>query len=88
MKQLYSKVRINLTFVLITGLVLLFFTCTAKNPILVEGDWVSDIPFIVNHVNLEYGHDNRIFESEHFLVFSDASEDEFKRRWMPRPEMG
>lgn len=39
---------------------------------------MSDIPFILNHVDLEIPHDNRIYETAHFLVFSDASSDDIK----------
>lgn len=60
---------------------LLLWSCSGKNPLEVEGHWVSDIPFVINHVGLQYGHDNRIFESDHFLTFSDASSDEIKKRF-------
>ena len=45
-----------------------------------DGKWVSDIPFIVNDEE-SLPHDNRIFESENILVFSDGSSDEVKRRY-------
>jgi len=61
---------------------LLMFTECSKNIFqVVPGHWVSDIPFIINHVGLEVVHDNRIYESEHILTFSDASSDEYKIRF-------
>ncbi len=65
------------------ALIFFYMMCggCGKNPVAAEGCWVSDIPFVVNPANLEYGHDNRIFESDHFLTFSDASSDEIKIRF-------
>lgn len=46
------------------------------------GQWISDIPFTYSVSGNQYTlpHDNRIYESAHFLVFSDASSDEVKRQ--------
>jgi len=45
------------------------------------GQWVSDIPFTYTQSGIEHTlpHDNRIYESENFLIYSDASSDEVKR---------
>lgn len=47
-----------------------------------EGRWVSDIPFTYYVGSIEYtlSHDNRIYESANFLVFSDASSDDIKKQ--------
>ncbi|MBN2416536.1 hypothetical protein JXO52_11880 [bacterium] len=62
-------------------LLLLILECSTDNPYAIDGEWVSDIPFIINHVGLHYAHDNRIFESDHFLTFSDAGSDAVKKRF-------
>jgi len=46
-----------------------------------SGRWISDRPFILNHTGQEIPHDNRIFESSHVLVYSDASSDSYKKRF-------
>lgn len=47
-----------------------------------EGQWISDIPFTYKLLGNEYtlSHDNRIYESENFLIFSDASTDDIKKQ--------
>ncbi len=47
-----------------------------------EGQWISDIQFSYSISGNEYtiSHDNRIYESQNFLVFSDASGDEVKKK--------
>jgi hypothetical protein len=46
-----------------------------------EGQWISDIPFTYSQLGTEHTlpHDNRIYESANFLIFSDASSDIVKR---------
>jgi hypothetical protein len=57
----------------------LLMTCANDSGIMnVSGEWVSGIPFILNHVDLEIPHDDRIYETTNFLVFSDASSDDIK----------
>ncbi|MBN1779854.1 hypothetical protein JW948_01910 [bacterium] len=56
------------------------------NPVPVSGTWVSGIPFVINHVDLEVSHDNRIYETDHFLVFSDASSDAVKMDFAEKAE--
>jgi hypothetical protein len=45
-----------------------------------EGQWISDIPFTYTLLGNEYtlSHDDRIYESANFLIFSDASSDNIK----------
>lgn len=45
-----------------------------------QGRWVSGIQFTYSMSGRQYTlpHDNRIYESSHFLVFSDASSDDVK----------
>jgi hypothetical protein len=53
------------------------------NPLSVdEGQWISDIPFTYTLLGTEHTlqHDNRIYESANFLIFSDASSDEVKKK--------
>jgi len=66
----------------ILGMVFLLLACSSDTVFnIVDGEWVSDIPFVIGHVDQEIAHDNRIFESDHFLVFSDASGDRVKKRF-------
>ena len=52
-------------------LVAFLMTCASDSGIMnVSGDWVSGILFMLNHVNLEIPHDDRIYETENFLVFN------------------
>lgn len=54
-----------------------------SNPLNVfKGRWVSDIQFTYSIGNGDYtiSHDNRIYESSNFLIFSDASSDETKKQ--------
>jgi len=57
-----------------------------KNPVSVDGDWVSDIPFMLGDINLEIQHDNRIYETEHFLVYSDAASDKVRLQFAAHAE--
>ncbi|MDH3267926.1 MAG: hypothetical protein OEM46_03630 [Ignavibacteria bacterium] len=61
--------------------ILIFNGC--DNPLSVdEGQWISDIPFTYTLLGTEHTlpHDNRIYESANFLIFSDASSDEVKKK--------
>ena len=57
-------------------------TNTPLTPDEVTGSWVSDIQctFYIQEDEFTYSHDNRIYETENFLIFSDASIDEVKIR--------
>lgn len=46
-----------------------------------DGIWISDIPFYLPEWNITLSHDNRIFETDNYLVFSDGSSDEVKKRF-------
>lgn len=53
------------------------------NPLSVgQGQWKSDIPFTYSMLGIKYTipHDNRIYESTNFLIFSDASSDDVKKQ--------
>lgn len=50
----------------------------ANSPVHLESRWVSDIDIVIDGESLS--HDNRIMESNHFLVFSDGSGDDVKMR--------
>ena len=79
MCQKYNLRKTLYLDVLIVIITLLLLSCDCERLTnSVSGEWVSDIPFIINHVNLELSHDNRIFESSNFLIFSDESSDEVK----------
>lgn len=70
------------TAAVLLGVGCVLFSCGSDAILnIVDGEWVSDIPFVIGHVNQEIAHDNRIFESDHFLVFSDASSDRVKKRF-------
>ena len=51
-----------------------------------DTEWISDIPFVIQHVGMQIPHDNRILETDHFLVFSDASSDAMKREYARKAE--
>lgn len=74
---------------LMAAAVLVSCTCdeylmpTVEDP---RGQWISGVPFITE--TEEIPHDNRIFESKHFLVFSDASSDEVRIRYSVIAEQG
>ncbi|UCE24461.1 MAG: hypothetical protein JSU74_14455 [Candidatus Zixiibacteriota bacterium] len=68
--------------ILVTTSIILTGCSRGSNPIaLFEGQWISDIPFTYSIGNSEYTipHDNRIYESANFLIFSDASGDGVKK---------
>ena len=73
-------------FLCIISVVWILNCSSEKNLMGVSGDWVSDIPFELNYVNLRIPHDNRIFETDHFLVFSDASSDDVKIEFARKAE--
>jgi hypothetical protein len=79
-----KQMKVNKFLKLIT-LVFLFsaFSGCSNSDItsFVPGHWVADIPFKIDIFGLEFIHDNRIYESEHILTFSDASSDEYKMRY-------
>jgi hypothetical protein len=52
----------------------------AQTVIDIQLEWTSDIDF-PNLFGMEITHDNRILESNHFLVFSDESSDDAKVRF-------
>jgi hypothetical protein len=77
----------NRYFSFIFIITILTLSCSRDNIVdSISGEWVSDIPFVINHVDLEISHDNRIFESTNFLVFSDASSDEVKKEFARKAE--
>jgi hypothetical protein len=47
-----------------------------------HGRWVSDVPFTYTVLGIEntIPHDNRIYESANFLIFSDACSDDVKKQ--------
>lgn len=72
---------------LVTSLrILLLLICTGCrrefDPLSVfNGQWTSDIPFTYSNMGDDRSltHDNRIYETANFLVFSDASSDDVKK---------
>jgi len=71
-------------------LLLLIFSCAREyNPLSVQdGMWVSDIPYYVPLFDITVSHDNRIYETDHFLTFSNGSSDEVKVRFATYAEQG
>jgi len=64
-------------------IILAIFSCNKESengPEQLEYQWISGIPFTINYPfsSEEIEHDDRILETDHFLVFSDASSDEVK----------
>jgi hypothetical protein len=65
----------------VTLIIIIIAGC--DNPLSIdEGQWISDIPFTYTLSGTEHTlqHDNRIYESANFLIFSDASSDEVKKK--------
>ena len=72
----------------ISFIIVFLFSCTRDLSILnFSAHWTSDIPFILTHVNLELPHDNRIYETDHVLVFSDESSDAVKIDFAEKAEL-
>ena len=73
------KMRIS-SQLLLAALFLIVGCHRHQNPTSSEdSQWISGIPFIINNDTLS--HDNRIYESQHFLTFSDGSSDDVKRQY-------
>jgi len=83
--QRFKSLQFNLLFILSSSLFILM-NCSSNNPFDGSGEWTSDIPFILNHVNQKIPHDNRIYETKHVLVFSDAGDDAVKRDFAKKAE--
>ncbi len=70
-------------FTILSAIAFIITGCSSgSNPIaLFEGQWISNIPFTYSIGDNEYTipHDNRIYESANFLIFSDASGDGVKK---------
>ena len=70
---------------LLTALFLVVGCHRRQNPVSTECDhWISDIPFTINTDTLS--HDNRIYETQHFLTFSDGSSDDVKHQYSSMAE--
>jgi hypothetical protein len=84
-KMIYPRKPKHLAYLLITltatAIALIGCSCESNPAFLGAGKWVSDIPFTysIGHGNVTIPHDNRIYESANFLIFSDASSDEVKQ---------
>ena len=77
----------NLRIIIYSSTILFILILTGCNrdfnPISVyDGQWISDIPFTFSMLGIEHTipHDNRIYESTNFLIFSDASSDDVKKK--------
>ncbi len=80
-----SYLDMNLRITIFSSTVLIAFIlmgCSGDvNPVAPDqGAWVSDIPFTYTLLGIEntLPHDNRIYETANFLIFSDASSDALK----------
>lgn len=72
----------KILFILISVVIVILFSCS-ENPTenkkveedqISEPRWITDIPLTYPSVS-DFLHDNRIYETEHFLVYSDAASD-------------
>lgn len=72
-------------YIVLLSLIPLIFNCNTKDPLRSvqpqDGVWVSNIPFYMPEWNITLQHDNRIYETDNFLVFSDGSTDQVKIRY-------
>ena len=65
--------------------IIVLFSCDRDNTVSTDDDpWISGLLYIISTDTLS--HANRIYESSHFLTFSDASSDDVKRNYSQMAE--
>jgi len=76
-ESLYLK---TVLFVLLSMIMIYQFSCKSVGEIntnVFQPRWIEDVPLTSPSVS-DYVHDNLIYETEHFLVYSDAADDHTK----------
>ncbi|UCD36987.1 MAG: hypothetical protein JSW54_09120, partial [Fidelibacterota bacterium] len=83
------KHKFSVRYLILSAICILAGYVCDFNPVSADqGEWVSDIPFtfIIGPSTYTLPHDNRIYESDNVLVFSDASSDEVKKQLSTKVE--